>query len=733
MTIPQIQDTYQTILHLLLLGRLKQAFDEIQILGNELQNWTLQERIDSSRQNYRYMLQYYMDGVDDPQRIMLYNKLIAKLFSLNEELRENLYAQNSTNFEYIKKRYFPHTLKHSDSQKLFEALQQFRAQIALAEEGTHNENLTSLKHSYETLFSDIFGTFWMKTQFSDEDKGLFRQIMDENYTGVLEKSLVVSGLTLNLWRMFDEEKLMLLFDCCESEFLQVKQRALAGLCFVLVKYNQFLSYFPMIRNRLVLMADNEQTLKNFRNIIMQIIGTTETEKISKKLQEEILPEIAKITPKLKDKMDVENLLNSDDWEEANPQWQEMIEDSGVSDKLQELSELQMEGADVYMSTFSMLKSFPFFTEHANWFLPFDPNHTAVHELFDKADKGILSAFVSSQVMCNSDLYSFCLSMLQMPKAQRQMMKHSFKMESEQLDEIKKDEALIAPDINAKNISKQYIQDLFRFFKLHPQHHDFTDMFNLSLVMHKSYLFDILSAGNDFKSDIAEYYFSKKLYVQALELFNELLDETEPTAALYQKIGYANQKTSQLTNALNAYLKADMIQPDDVWTVKKIALCYRLAGNYEKSLEYYQHADFLNPGQFSTKMQIANSYLQAKKSKDALKLYYKLDAENEDNVKIQRAIAWASFVSGNLQEAAYYIQKVLENKNPIAHDYLNAGHIAWCKKERKTALAHYRKSLELQRNNRELFLEMFNEDLNRLKANGIDATEIPLMLDELLYV
>jgi len=67
----------------------------------------------------------------------------------------------------------------------------------------------------------------------------------------------------------------------------------------------------------------------------------------------------KISPLIKDKMDAENLLKSDEWEEENPEWQEILDKSGISDKLQELSELQLEGADVYMSTFSMLKNFPF--------------------------------------------------------------------------------------------------------------------------------------------------------------------------------------------------------------------------------------------------------------------------------------------------------------------------------------------------------------------------------------
>jgi len=729
MDIKQIQNTYQIILRMLLSGSLKQAFDKIETLNNELQNWTLRDRFDNLQQNYRYMLQYYIDGIEDPERMRVHNKLVAKLFSLNEEVRENLYVQNSTNFEYTKKRHFSHTRKYSDSYKLLDTLQQFHANTSMLtqEEQLHKAELIRLRTEYENLLPETFNIFWLKTQLQQDDKALFQQIMDENFSGLPEKSLLVSALTLNLWRMFDEEKLMLLFDCCESQNQHVKQRALVGLCFILAKYNQFLSYFPMVRNRLVLLADSERILENFRNILVQIIGTTETEKLSKKLQEEILPEIAK----LKNKIDVENFLNSDDWEETNPQWQKMIEESSVSDKLKELSELQLEGADLYMATFSMLKNFPFFSEFSNWFLPFDSNHTTVHKLFENSDKGILSAFINSQVMCDSDLYSFCLSIIQMPETQREALKRSFKMESEQIDEMKKDEALIVSDITAKNVSKQYIQNLFRFFKLYPQRKDFADIFNTSLLIHKTYLFNILSAETGFKKDIAEYYFSKKLYSQALELFNELLEKTEPTAALYQKIGYSLQKTSLLNNALEAYLKADILQPDDIWTVKKIALCYRLTGNYEKSLEFYQHADFLNSGQFSTQMQIANSYLQASKYKEALKIYYKLDTENEGNIKVQRAIAWVSFVSGNLKEADYYVQKTIEN-TPISHDYLNAGHIAWCEKNRKTALSYYCKALKLLQNNWEAFLQTFNEDINHLKSNGIDADEIPLMLDEILY-
>jgi tetratricopeptide (TPR) repeat protein len=593
----------------------------------------------------------------------------------------------------------------------------------------HEKELTHLRINYENLLPELFRFFWLTTTYDSDFKNFYNKILDKNYSGELEKSILISAITLNLWRMFDENKLLLLFDACQSDNQQVKQRALVGLCFVLAKYNSFLPFFPSIRNRLVLLTDDNHIVENFQNIFIQIIATAETDKITKKMQDEILPEMMKISPMLKDKMDMESLLNEEEWNEENPEWQDLLEKSGVSDKLKELSEMQLEGADVYMSTFSLLKNFSFFSETANWFLPFDTGYSTINELFETDDKTLISAFVSNSLMCNSDKYSFCLSILKMPEAQQSMLKHSFKMESEQLDELSKDEAILTPDLVSKNLSKQYIQDLFRFFKLNPHHSDFSDMFSFSLKMHRSYLFVTLANYSDIQSKTAEYYFAKNHYAQALELFEDIQFKVTPSASLYQKTGYMYQQTSQFQKALDAYLKADIIQPDDLWTIRKIALCYRLSGNFEKSLEFYQQANSIQPDQIKILMQIGRCYIELGKFKEALNIYFKIDSLEEDNVKVWRAISWCSFVLGNIQQADYYLKKLLDNE-PTAHDYLIAAHIALCRRKISESIVLYRESLNLQQNNRDLFLEAFNDDKSFLIKNGVDPDEIPLLLDSL---
>ena len=71
------------------------------------------------------------------------------------------------------------------------------------------------------------------------------------------------------------------------------------------------------------------------------------------MREEIIPEMMR-NPRIgnSNKIGFDETEDSDD---LNPEWENWIDKSGITDKLREMGELQMEGADVYMSTFSQLK------------------------------------------------------------------------------------------------------------------------------------------------------------------------------------------------------------------------------------------------------------------------------------------------------------------------------------------------------------------------------------------
>ena len=69
----------------------------------------------------------------------------------------------------------------------------------------------------------------------------------------------------------------------------------------------------------------------------------------------------------------------------------------------------MSGADVYMSTFSQLKQFPFFAKFLTGSILLIPNIQDIAKLSlgnDEQKISLLNILMNSDVFCNSDKYSF---------------------------------------------------------------------------------------------------------------------------------------------------------------------------------------------------------------------------------------------------------------------------------------------------------------------------------------
>jgi hypothetical protein len=75
-----------------------------------------------------------------------------------------------------------------------------------------------------------------------------------------------------------------------------------------------------------------------------------------------------------------------------------------------------------------------------------------------------------------------------------------------------------------------------------------------------------------------------------------------------------------------------------------------------------------------------------------------------------------------------LTKILELDIALSQDYLNAGHVALCQQKINESIAFYQKSLKLEDNNWDLFVDNFNNDKKYLLNNGIKTDDIPLILD-----
>ena len=738
MTDKELKIRYTKICSNLAGRRLKPAFDLLEKLINEsglliyLDEWRTLE------QTYNYMLQYTVEGIKDPERQKVYRKLIVSVFELTDEIYDAVRQKKSSSLEFEKKRTFE-LQEISNVKEVVQELEDFQMQnelISIAEENDDKSGSnTDDAKIYQQKVVQLFYRFWFVNHLKISDQQLFLEIINSEQIETPYKSLLVSSLTLSLQRYFDEAKFNMLFDAFENSDIEINQRALVVLLINLYKYDSRLPFYTSVTSRLKLLNENPGFKQNLERVIIQLIRSRETEKIQQKIKDEIIPEMIKISPNLKDKINLQDLMDEGTSDDKNPEWEEIFKDSpGLMDKMEEFSELQMEGADVFLGSFSMLKSFPFFSQVHNWFMPFFTKNPDVGMLMsddDKTSVRFMEAINMAPILCNSDKYSFCFSIKNLPSENREFMAEGMNAEMSQFNELQNDEELTDPGKKAGYISNQVIQDLYRFYKLHPRKTDFEDVFGWRFDFHnKNILGDILKEDDKMLRNIAEYYFKKNYFEEAAEIFRYMLT-IEKNGELYQKLGYCYQKSGDYTKALKAYKKAELFDLNLLWNFKKIALCYRNLKEPQKALEYYLMAENLNEEDLNTELNIGHCYLELEQFEEALKYYFKVEYLAPDNKKVWRPIGWCSFVTGKKQQALKYFKKLVDD-DPGKHDLMNMGHVQWSLGNRKQALEFYKKSIAKTDFTEQEFFEVFDEDLHFLLKQGVEKEDIPILLDQLRY-
>jgi len=537
-------------------------------------------------------------------------------------------------------------------------------------------------------------------------------------------------LTMGLLFTFDERKALILFSSYENDNEAVRQRALVGLLLFLRKYDTRLWLYPQITGRLDYLCESKDFVVNVRDILLQFIMSKETEQITKKIKEEIIPEMLRISPELNRKIRMDDLLTDTDMEDRNPEWEEILEQSGLKSMLEEFSELQMEGADIMHSSFSNLKTYTFFDEISHWFLPFYANPMFFKDFPPEETKQIVGVLTESNVLCNFDRYSFFYSTMQMPDKFRKMMTAQFAEQSEGLKDIQKEE-LPGTEKQSTLISKHYIQDLYRFFKIHPRKREFEDIFEKMPDLIQTKSIGRIVADKDSRLIIGEYYFNRNHYREAISVFDDLIDEIADDGTLYQKKGYCLQKLGDTEQALQAYLHAELLNAGSSWIIKKIAYCYRILKKPEEALTYYRKAALLNPDNLSVQLCIGHCFLELGDYAEALKYYFKVEYLDKHSERAWRPIAWCSFLTGKYEQANDYFEKILSNR-PDASDYLNYGHVQLVNGDINRALGYYQSAVRAFDGSMEKFDAVFNADLPELLRQGVHEEDVPLILDRLMY-
>lgn len=724
-----IQEQYQHIVSLLEQKRLKEAQIQLEAFLWKCKDWTLHSRLEQAKVSYQYMLQYMRQGINDPERQKLYRQLLAETWELAEQTRISLLDESSTRYYHALHKNKKNMAAGYGMSSWLKVLESFPDDMAVCQLMPDNkQSLDGALQRHEETAQYLFLTTWGNSSWSAEEEVEAKMYLNSELLPANDLCLLTGAILLSLMECFDPRKFSWLLDAVTHADTQVNQRALVVIAIVLHIHSNRLWLYPELETRLSLLNEDGSFGKQLNRIYIQLLRSQETEKIDKKMREEIIPEMMRNVNIMRNmKFGFEENPEEND---LNPDWEKAFESSGLGDKIREMNELQLEGADVYMSTFAQLKTYPFFKEPYNWFYPFDMHHSSIIKEFGfkpTGDNAILSLILQSGFFCNSDKYSLCFTMAHIPQSQRTMMLSQ--MTSQDLDALMDESKSSAlrqyaerPDV----ISNQYVHDLYRFFKLSQRRHEFRDIFKEEIALHRIPALKDILCKPELLITIADFHFRKEHPAEALELYKELIALNHANADIFQKAGYCLQKEKRYKEAIDAYLKADVLKPDHVWTIRHLATCYRQIRDFASALEYYKKVEAIQPENHNILFYAGSCLAELERYEEALQYFFKLDFIESNCIKAWRAIGWCSFVNGKYEQAMKYYEKILASK-PLAADYLNAGHVAWRTGKIEKAAELYSKAA-LEYGGQEIFREMFGKDKETLVRQGISEKDIPLMMD-----
>lgn len=676
--------------------------------------------LDQAATTYKYMLKYFCEapaGSVDPSRPALYASIRESLRQANDLLLISTLERYSDDDYFTARR---NRSVRADARVDISAPKLQREILSEADEQGRDAYL-------ENMTDDLFTDVWTTPHLSASEADLLRDLLLEQDTRLTNAQAVVLGaLLLGALRYYDPAKLLLLIRVALSEAKpMVKARALAGALLIVSRWGKRIYDNPEVRAALQTLSEDPEMAVAVRKFVPAMLRTIDTDRISRRVKDDIIPSLMKARPDMEQtmrKMGAERL--SPEEIEENPEWEELLKSSGISDKLMELTEMQMEGADIFMSAFSNMKGFYFFNRLSNWFLPFDASHTQVRRATEGLPAALLEAMGATPLFCASDKYSMMLAMGQMPESQKQLMTSQVGAQLEGMNtEITASLESLTPTLHTEMAT--YLKDLFRFFRLKNRHHapdPFADLFQMPEVEP----FTALLQDGELLRSMAEFYFKYGYWRAALQMYDAVMALGETVGEdLLQKQGYSHQMLGEHSEALQCYERAELLNADSRWLLKRIAILLRDMGRYEESIAYQRRLLENDPENLRQEKMLASTLMLAGQGAEALKIFYKIKYLEPENTAIARPMAWCEFLQGNYRKSLKLYHS-LEDMN--ATDLLNCGHAHLAQGEVGAAREAYGSSARLLPGGTAEFRTLFEADRPYLLDVGVDPLTLTLLAD-----
>lgn len=701
-------------------GRIKEAIDTAKRCAVALGLWFELDKLSSHERVYQAITEYMANETDSKQRSRELANIKEDLLRLSDIIRLEMQLRN------------PAPGRENDLYASAVRTRRIADEVSLSK--YFDQLLKAGPQERFDIIDRMFTQVATTQHLSRDDEAAAKAFLNDPSADFEARAMLISALSLGNLYYYDRAKLMLLLSLPDYEPVELQARRLTGIYLALWRHPSRIGMDVAVGERIGLLMADEAMLRAMRKVAAAFLASRDTQRINNKMQQEIIPELQKLqkdlTGRFSSVADMAELFDA----EGNPEWESMISNSNLGESLKEVSEMQEQGGDVMMLAFSNLKNFPFFHRPGNWLLPFNISHPALRKSMELNSEMLTLLRDSADFLCDPDKYSLGLALERVPAGQGDMMINQLRQQFEQYREDKATSfhKETEPKINVE--ITLYVRSLSRLSALFPHRGlRLPDAFSKAIIPAElPFLKDVMSTEDDLQT-AAEFLFARNYYQEALPVLQRLMEISEPTPLLMEKMGFALQHTGDAEGALEYYRRAEALNDKPgIWLIRKLAMLNRALGHHDEAVRYWQMLDAMKPDDVKTTMHLANALLDAGKTQEALKKYYKADYLSGGYAKTWRPIAWCEFLEGHYDKAQLYYNKLLAMVAD-ASDLLNAGHVAIAQGRMQEAIDLYTRSAISHRDGLEGFLQMLEDDREILAKFGLNDEWRALLADRLRFM
>lgn len=723
-------------------SNLIEMFQTLKPIVAQTNDYELSEDLTQTEQTYTTMLHFLVKGTDDPNALSIYAQLHVKAYEIHDRAQRLLRLREMKSDKYSLTRAQLSTNLPFSS--LIQVLLQQTETIIHTEQDQNlrdsqrQHNLFTLRTANETTLENLFEEVWTSDLWADSHYEAATALLEDEIEAERARCVLVSAITLALQEMFDPRKLMLLLDAYLNPSVLVNQRALVGIVLTLRMWDQRIEIYPQLSARVSMLTDDANFQHEFYRCMMQLQYSQLTDTISAKMQQDIIPSIMKSTKFKHTQFGIQEIDDYMTKHGENPEWHHKETDTQAQSSLEEMANLQMDGADIYMSAFSQMKNNAFFREIGHWFLPFDLHsplvaHTA--ETDNEANR-FFEMILQNSPFCDSDKYSFSFMLNRIGQLGRNQFSSTISnnISNEEMSEFMQ-RSQKARKLPASIVSRLYIFDLYRFFQLYPYHQQFSNPFQRGSAVFSpltTECFKPLLEEKKGKEQLADFFMRKGLYAEALSLYLSFHPQPrEEDADIWQRMGFCEQKQGHKQQAYEYYSQAYQLNPQSNWTLKHLAAASFQQGEYGEASTFYDLLLAEEPDNLSFLSHKVACLMQMHNYADALPLLYKANYLDEKSTEVRQNLALCELMNGHADKALDHIHHLLTDHAELSSAWFYLGCIHTAEGhtlEAYHALLQAYSRMQAEENGHKKFKQQFVSMARTLKTLGVNVQKVEMLYD-----